>query len=249
MELSNFKKILMEAKIVELEVFKIVIAIVLIIPFTWGVSQAENILFDGNIESASSNFSIIGVVSEIRYNNILIEEATGSDSETKNTYVLDISNVEKIETSNYVPLVLSDIKVGDTIIGQGLTNGGEYFLTRIVSFSVTESAGVPVEVVVATSTDEVASSTDAAEEASTSTDESENASTTETIVETVVDTVQDIIENIIDAVTPGDDTSTPEESEEASAPESEPEAESEPAPEQEEAAPEPEPEQSQEPIE
>ena len=156
--IKKINKIIDETKIVELQIFKVILAILFIIPFTWGVSQAENIIFSEDIESATTNFSLIGIVSEIKYNKIIIEQATGSDNENKNIYVLDIVHLEKVETSTYAPLTLSDINIGATVIAQGFTNGKDYFITRIVSFASALPTPIPVDDTASSTTDiEIAS--------------------------------------------------------------------------------------------
>lgn len=109
------------------------------------------------------NFSVLGIVSNISDDGLKIEDAKGSDRSGKTTYNLNIENLTKLETDKNVPINYTDIKVGDKIIAQGLTNGSTYFIKRVISFT-------SVSTVVATTTEEFATST---------------ATTTEEVVTTV----------------------------------------------------------------
>lgn len=136
------------------EVLKVLSVIVAVILLGWGISYATN----NDIESANANFSVIGVVSDISDSKVSVSEARGSDDKTRDSYDLNITYLDKVETNNYEPLIISDIKVGDKIIAQGLTNGSEFFIKRIVSFTSIPST---VQEPTATSTsEEVASSTE-----------------------------------------------------------------------------------------
>jgi len=125
---------------------------------SWGISAAIN----NGIESATTNFSVLGTVASVSDSDINITDAKSSNSQVVTEYNLNIKYLKEVETSSYSTLAITDIKVGDRIIAQGLTNGSTFFIKRIISFnSVADNA---------TTTDATATST-------ASTTESELAST------------------------------------------------------------------------
>jgi hypothetical protein len=149
---------------------------------SWGISKAVN----SDISSATSNFSVSGTVSEVSDLYIIVNEAKGSVVSSDSTYNLNLEYLKKIETSDYAALVLSDIKVGDKIAAQGLTNGYTFFIKRIVSFNSTPATVVADEN--ATSTASTATSTASTTESvsspslevSTSTESASTTPSTET---------------------------------------------------------------------
>jgi hypothetical protein len=185
----------------KVEMIKMLSIIAIVSVLGWGISHADNLnpFLENGIETATENFSSIGIVSEISESSISLTEARGSDKSGNTTYNLDITNLEKVETNAYTPLIITDIKIGDRIIAQGLTNGNKFFIKRIVSFGggidlvTTTDATSTVEVATSTAstTDETATSTtDGAgssntNNASTTTDTS---TTTEIITETATTT-------------------------------------------------------------
>ena len=110
---------------------KLLSVLVIICALGWGISS----IAEDDIASAHNNFSVVGIISDISDENISVEQAQGSDRSNKTSYTLNIKNLEKIETNKYQVLNLSDIKVGDKIIAQGLTNGSTFFIKRIISFA------------------------------------------------------------------------------------------------------------------
>lgn len=118
-------------KLIKSETFKSLFVIAFALIFTWGIVKAT----ENNIESATNNFSVIGRVSSITDESISVIDAKGSDTEDEKLYDLDITYLNIVETKDYIPLIISDIKVGDMIIAQGLTNGTDFFIKRIISFS------------------------------------------------------------------------------------------------------------------
>ncbi len=98
---------------------------------SWGISNAIN----NDIQSATSNFSVSGTVSEVSNTYIVVADANGSLKSSDGSYNLNIDYLKRVETDKYVPLNISDIVVGDKIIAQGVTNGYAFFIKRIVSFT------------------------------------------------------------------------------------------------------------------
>ena len=133
---------------------------------SWGISNAIN----SDITSATTNFSASGIVAEISDVYITINDAKGSVLSSDSSYSLDLEYLKTVETSDYVPLKLSDIKVGDKIVAQGLTNGYTFFIKRIISFTSTPTPAV----------DENATSTEATSTASTTDSTSPSTDTTST---------------------------------------------------------------------
>ena len=168
------ERIIFKPRSFKIEMIKMLSVIAIVSVLGWGISNADNLnpFVENGIETATENFSALGIVSEITESNITISEARGSDVSGKNTYNLNITNLEKVETSGHDPLIVTDIKVGDKIIAQGLTNGNIFFIKRIVSFSTSASSILPVT---ATTTLDVATST--TETASTTTDTTVSTST------------------------------------------------------------------------
>ena len=112
-----------------LKIFSVVILGALIL--SWGISNAVN----NDIQSATSNFSVSGTVSEIFDTYIIVTDAKGSLKSSDGTYNLNIDYLKRVETDKYVTLGISDIVVGDKIVAQGVTNGYSFFIKRIVSFT------------------------------------------------------------------------------------------------------------------
>ena len=136
----------------------------------WGITKADILDIPNREDMAPQNFSASGIVSNISSlfgTNIIIENAKGSDDSGKTTYSFNLNQIIKIENTEYVTLSVSDIKVGDKIVVQGLikdTNIIEAY--RIISFATSTQEKLP----------EIATST--ATTTATSTPETENASST-----------------------------------------------------------------------
>lgn len=156
----------------------------------WGISKADTAISSPVKQTPLKSFSAIGVVSNITDGTLSLLDGKSSEQ------ILDISNVSKIETKDYHPLSISDIKIGDKIIVQGalVSNGIE--VRRIISFGPS-----PVNL--------VATSTTLASTTATSTDATSTSiiDTVTNAVSNVVDVVKDTTQNIIDSIT-GTSTST-----------------------------------------
>lgn len=135
--------------IIKHRLFKITSTIVVVMVLGWGISSFA----EDDIKSATLNFSVMGTVSEVSDKYLKLTDAKGSNNSGVTSYDLNISYLEKIETSKKDSIVLSDIKAGDRIIAQGLTNGSTFFIKRIISFS---SVAIEQEKQNATSTEVVA---------------------------------------------------------------------------------------------
>jgi hypothetical protein len=183
------------------------VAIVLVL--SWGITQATG----NEFEEATKNFSVIGTVSSITEDTISIIDARGSDTKTEDLYNLNITHIKTVETKDYVPLIISDVTIGSTIVAQGVTNDSTFFITRIVLFS--ETPFTPQEeTLVATSTEEVLESdiatTTPTEEPSNESSSSSDTSTPEApIEETPATTTEPIIETPQEEVLIPEATTTP----------------------------------------
>lgn len=214
-------------RIIKNKLFGIFCILTIVLALGWGMSISAT----DDIKSANVNFSAIGVISDISSDKMTITQAKASDKSGKTEYNLNIEHVEAMETNTYIPLNFTDIKIGDKIIAQGLTNGNTFFIKRIISFTsiptpiepkVATSTATTTEEVVATSSasstvTEGISSTSPSVESGTSTIESTTTEETATsttiistvtqVVENIINTVTETVQNVVDTVTGS--TSTP----------------------------------------
>lgn len=156
----------------------------------WGISKADSILPSNRPANPNKSFSAVGVISEVGTTTLSINEAHGSDSNSQNSYTFNTESVLKIETKNYVPLTLSDLKAGNRIIVQGEFLDGNISIKRIISFDSTPSK-------------EVATSTTETNIATTT------ASTTDTTASsTLGEKIGNFVGGIVDTITGTTSTST-----------------------------------------
>ena len=118
----------------EFKIFEVISIIIITIFLGWGISNATD---SNDIKTATTNFSVLGTVSEMSGVELTVNDAKGSDNPNVASYKLNLEYLKIVETNNYSPLSIGDIKVGDKIIAQGLTNGSTFFIKRVVSFSST----------------------------------------------------------------------------------------------------------------
>jgi hypothetical protein len=215
-----------------LQIFSISLFVILVV---FGIAWATNsgIFETDDLETARTNFSVLGNISEINSKSISLIDANGSDdTATSSVYQLNIKHLEKVESPTYEALAFSALEVGDKIIAQGKTNGSEYFILRIISFAEVVEIEVE-ETTTATTTEDVATSTEdtatTTEEVATTTEEiiedtattteattteeviveEETATTTEEVIEETATTTEEVIE---DTATTTDETATSTES-------------------------------------
>lgn len=170
---------------IKLESVKTFVAVLVILILGWGVSSSAV----DDIKSANSNFNVIGVVSKISDKEITVTDAKGTNSSSDTSYNLNVEYLTTIETNAYIPMNFSDIKIGDRIIAQGLTNNSTFFIKRIISFDSIPTPVIAKEVATSTLKDVViATTTDVG--TSTLTESVIDSSTgTETKTETKTDPV------------------------------------------------------------
>jgi hypothetical protein len=153
-----------------IEFAKITLVISVVLLLSWGITKAT----EDNFVEATNNFSVIGTVSVVSDDTVSLIDARGSGMQSEELYNLNIEHLTKVETKDYKPLIISDVKPGDTIIAQGVTDGSTFFITRIVSFSST-----PLPPLQENATSTLEEITPPTEDAITSTEETEPASNTE----------------------------------------------------------------------
>lgn len=153
------EKIIVKKPSFQSELFRFFLAIFIASALIWGVSNADTVFEATPFGSTTKNFSVVGTVSDIVPATLSLSDAHGTNDSGQRVYSLDISQVEKIESKEYVSLSLSDIVIGDKVIVQGIDEGGNIKIKRIIVV-VPRSTELLPEVVLATSTPQVASSTE-----------------------------------------------------------------------------------------
>ncbi len=205
----------------------------------WGISKADTLLNpqEVNTEPATS-FSIIGSVTEVATTTISIDTNVNKEvnGTTTTTDSFDTTSISSIQTNHFTNISLSDIKIGDNIILQGVKRGGSIQIFKIFSYGNEVATGILTEesntlatttepiiaTSTATSTDDTSTSTSTSTatttlDASPSSEpgmdsrihENDNtASTTSSSTPSIADVVKDVVVNIIDALDGTNSTST-----------------------------------------
>ena len=124
---------------------------------------------------------LLELLFKVSETTLSIDTQSSNDS-SKTIYTLNTDTVVKIETRNYKPLTLSDIKIGDKVVVQGMENEGNITIKRIISFGI--ATDIDTATSTATTSDETASTTDTA---------------TSTL--TIIDTIKDVVTGVIDVIT------------------------------------------------
>ncbi len=219
-EFQIVEKIVIQKRSWFRESFKTFGGIFIVLVMVWGASHADEISTLVNTKQELKSFSAIGTVSDLQGSSLTLSNANGSDGQKGTIYTLDISGVDTIETKDYVPLIISDIKIGDNVVVQGSIDGTTIYPKRIISFTATSSQAVVVDISdltatttttatstvdVATSTPDIATSTD---EQATTTDDTATSTATSTpsVVDTVINTIQNVINTVVDVITGGTTT-------------------------------------------
>ena len=130
------EKVVFKGRSFRSEILKILLVIAVVLVLTFGISSAVklDLLNSNKIATARDNFSVIGFVTEIDNDSIVIDSARSTDGSDSTTYNLNLDYLDKLETNDYNPLIIPEIKIGSKVIAQGVTNGSEYFIRRIVYF-------------------------------------------------------------------------------------------------------------------
>ena len=156
------------------------IFVVVIVSFTvWCVSRADDdSLFT---KPTIKNWNAMGTVVSLKEKILTINNNKGVEG-IDNNYVIDVSQIKKIETKSYVSLTIDDISAGDSVIVQGTIDGTVINARRIISLSIT-APRIKEE---ATSTEEVATST---------------ATTTGEVATSTIDKITGFISDIVGKIT------------------------------------------------
>lgn len=141
-------------------------------------------------ENKVEDFNATGIATSINGISFTLNNARGSDKTLGSTYLVDISSIQKIESTKYTQISISDIKEGDRLVVKGTLSGNTIFAKRIVSFSYVPTVAKTTEETPElsntsspTSTSITSSSTEISSSSTPSSSfslviESENASTT-----------------------------------------------------------------------
>jgi hypothetical protein len=194
------------SRLTELARFCLLLAIVSI--SVWGITKANEELTLSQQPVVVKNFSTIGAITDISNSSISINNVKGT---VITPYTFNTATLRKIETKAYVPLALSDLKVGDRIILQGLDENGIISIRRIISFSVDASAD-PLNVITASTTENrvVVKTPPPVETVATTTNILSDATASSTsVMSTVKDTITTVIDAFFGTSTPDTSTSTP----------------------------------------
>jgi hypothetical protein len=177
------------------EFTKVLAGVVIVSAIVWGVSKAD-IMQKSEVASPIENFSISGLVSSVG-SLLSVYNATDGVNLSVTSYTFDASTIEKIETSEYVPLQFSDLQIGDNVIVQGISQDDVLTALRVISFTSTPNSTTTATTTepLATTTPEVSTTTDVV---STSTDDV--SSSTSTTTPSLIDAIENTIQNIIDTI-------------------------------------------------
>lgn len=170
-----------------LEITKILVVIAIVTTVVWGVSKAQQDTQTAPTPEVKT-FSVIGLVSTTTPTYFSIDSSDPAVDKPATSYTFDTGSIQKIETSDYLPLQFSDIKLGDKIIVDGVVDNYKMIAQHIVSFTSTPSVDN-----LASTTPEVATSTVVDTASST-------ASSSPSVIENVVNTIKDTAQNIIDSI-------------------------------------------------
>ncbi|MCC7004770.1 hypothetical protein IT397_02525 [Candidatus Nomurabacteria bacterium] len=197
-----------------LEALKITLGIAITTTVVWGVSNADVASLVESLRDTKSevpvikNFSASGIVTGIQASTLSLTQADTSTEQNDISITVDISKVKKIESNHYEPLTISDIKLGDQVVVQGLMKNSDISISRIISFSYTKATSTDTATSTATSTESTSTSTEQVSSSSTSDISSSTPDTSTTTPDTSTSTEQtatttltETISNIIDATT------------------------------------------------
>jgi hypothetical protein len=143
-----------------MEALKLIIAVLVATGAVYAISKADEMPSFPTNDNPTKSFSVIGFISNVADGRISIERANGSDGRTNDSYSFGLATVSKIETSEYVTLPATLLRVGDQIIVQGTETDGVVTPTRIVSFAQISADDIAIvrlaEVMLVSSTPDVA---------------------------------------------------------------------------------------------
>ncbi|MEI6480544.1 MAG: hypothetical protein WCO12_03445 [bacterium] len=217
-EIVVVEKVVFKARQWKLEILKIFMVISTVSLTIWGISKADDAIFsDSSIApitevavTPENNFSAIGYVTDISDSSMTIDDSQVSDNSADASYVFNTGHINKIENNDYLPLAISDIKLGDKIIVQGTRVNGVDEIHRIISFATAATTTATTTDATSTVATTTATSTDNSNSTSTDLVATDTASTTATstgIINTVINAVKSAVETVVNAFL-GDETNT-----------------------------------------
>jgi hypothetical protein len=152
----------------------------------WGISKADTLLNpqEVNTEPATS-FSIIGSVTEVAETTIGIDVNANKEvnGTTTTTDSFDTTNISSVQTNHFTNISLSDIKIGNNIILQGVKRGESIQIFKIFSYGNEVATGILTEEIntLATTTEPIVATSTA-----TSTDDTSTSTATTTLDASVI---------------------------------------------------------------
>ncbi|MEI6480417.1 MAG: hypothetical protein WCO12_02740 [bacterium] len=156
-QIQIVEKIVLQKRSWKTEAFRLIAVIAIVSTAIYGITRADTLVQQSHVHA--KNVSAIGTVSNIGDSTISINDAKSSDDTGATSYTFDTSYITTIQTNHFLPLTLSDIKVGDNIILQGTEKDGATQILRIFSYGTEPATGIL--------TPEVSPTTDATSTAST----------------------------------------------------------------------------------
>ena len=193
------------------ELLKVAAVIVVVSTAVWGISKADEVINPASTSSPEA-MGIYGTIDAIDAQNISLVNAQGTDFLGRNSFTADLSNLKDVEDSNYSPLTLADLQVGDQIIAKGFVNGGTIDTQTIISFS--QRPPLPVATTTATAAtatstlDVVTSTSEIISTPTTATSTDDIATTTSDVTSS---TTEEVASTTTDVVVTSPATTTPEE--------------------------------------
>ncbi|MFA6297362.1 MAG: hypothetical protein WC629_02255, partial [Candidatus Paceibacterota bacterium] len=104
------EKIIFKNQPLHIEAIKVFLAIFIVSSIVWGISKADTLITTPTPPATTKSFSILGTVATITPETISLNSEI-SNNVSSNTF--DTITITTIQTSNYTPIFLQDIKVGD----------------------------------------------------------------------------------------------------------------------------------------
>jgi hypothetical protein len=197
------------------EITKVLAVIAIVTTIVWGISKADELISQPEEAPAQEIVGVYGTVENISTttNTLSLINTQGTEYTGHSSFIVLLNNLQKVETNEYLPLTLSDIQAGDTIIARGTINEQTIDAESLISFTfrpILATTTLDLATTTATTTDLLATTT---EDISSTT-----STTTPGILEQIGDAIGDIVDNIIDlfngtstpTTTPETSTTTPE---------------------------------------
>jgi hypothetical protein len=152
-----------------IELTKVPIAVIVVGVIVWGISRAD-VLVQPESVAVVKTFSVSGLISSVAENNFSIGNVRGFDNADMSSLSFGSASLQTIQTSDSLPLQLSNVQVGDRVVVQGTYIDSDFIAIRLIDFTSMTTAVVSTDAttatiatmtatVAATSTDILASAT------------------------------------------------------------------------------------------